>query len=205
MPSPARAPAPLSAPAPAEVSLQVRAARAACAAEVSKQGMELVDFVNFSRLDENNWDSTVRVRRKTKLVRVGCRHDLRAGWTNIYEPAASDGGNPWGPGGAPKSTASPPSASPVVPVAPVAPVGPATPGSSINLNLVADTTARAAIARTRDACIAEAARRKIRFDDFDAFRRVDAAHWEAMLLIRKDKSDTRSCRFDTGSGKAVIK
>jgi hypothetical protein len=79
------------------------------------------------------------------------------------------------------------------------------PGSTINLNAITDTVARAAIVRTREACLAEAARRRITFDDFDAFRRVDAARWEAMLLVTKGRGASRNCQVDLKSGKATIK
>jgi hypothetical protein len=82
---------------------------------------------------------------------------------------------------------------------------PRVPGSDINLDAIADPAARAAIVRTRDACLAEAARRKITFDDFDAFRRVDGSRWEAMLLIRKGRGASRNCQVDVTTGKATIK
>lgn len=223
-PVPTAAPA-LSTPAPAEVSAQVRSARAACSTEATKQQYEVIDFVTFNRLDENNWDSTIRARKKGKLVRIGCRHDLRAGWTYVYDPPASDGGNPWGPGGPPKGSTAAPGTAPASTVAkpaetraepkpaetrpePKAPAKPApkpAPGSNINLNAVSDTSARTGIARTRDACVAEAGRRKIAFDDFDAFRRVENGQWEAMLLVKANKNTKRACRFDPATGKATIK
>lgn len=259
-PGPAAQPVPVAAPAittpaPAELSAQVRTTRAACSTEATRQQFEVIDFITFNRLDENNWDTTIRARRKGKLVRIGCRYDLRAGWTYVYEPPAADGGNPWGPAGAPKAAgvamsaqnaataaaavpAPPvPSASGAVPSTPTtssvaaskavpAKVSPAkvtpprneakpspkaepapksVPGAHINLAAVTDTSARTAIARTRDACLAEAQRRKIAFDDFDAFRRVEGGQWEAMLLIKKGKVSQRSCRLDLVSGKATIK
>lgn len=255
--APASEPVPVAAPAittppAAEVSAQVRSTRTACGTEAAKQQLDVVDFVTFNRLDENNWDTTIRARRKGKLVRVGCRHDLRAGWTHIYEPAASDGGNPWGPGGPPKPTTgsggtyvgstgptgssgattatkpagattppatTPPSATrPTVPpsatrpTAPPAATRPTTtppapkpvPGAGINLGSIADTTARSAIARTREACLAEATRRKVAVDDFEAFRRVEGTVWEAMLVVKKART-ARGCRLDLSTGKATIK
>lgn len=217
-PGPAAQPVPVAAPAittpaPAELSAQVRTTRAACSTEATKQQFEVIDFVTFNRLDENNWDTTIRARRKGKLVRIGCRYDLRAGWTYVYEPPAADGGNPWGPAGAPKAGVAMPAqtAAPAPPVPSAKPspkVEPApksVPGAHINLGAVTDTSARTAIARTRDACLAEAQRRKIAFDDFDAFRRVEGGQWEAMLLIKKGKVSQRSCRLDLVSGKATIK
>jgi len=227
-PVPAAAPA-ITAPPAAEVSAQVRSTRTACGAEAAKQKLDVVDFVTFNRLDENNWDTTIRARRKGKLVRVGCRYDLRAGWTHIYEPAASDGGNPWGPGGSPKpatGTGSPaagagPASGSSGAAAPTKPVAtnaaPATarqsapppapkpaPGAGINLGSIADTTARSAITRTREACLAEATRRKVAVDDFEAFRRVEGTTWEAMLVVKKART-ARSCRLDLSTGKASIK
>lgn len=241
-PVPVASPA-LTTPAPAEVSAQVRSTRTACAAEAAKQQLDVVDFVTFNRLDDNNWDTTIRARRKGKLVRVGCRYDLRAGWTYVYEPAAADGGNPWGPGGAPKGTgaagtgatgsvagssgaASPPAttekassaatsttrptatkpASPPVKAPSTAtPPAPAPkPGAGIVMSSIADTTARSAIMRTREACLAEAGRRKVPVDDFEAFRRVEGTVWEAMLVVKKARTQ-RSCRLDLATGKATIK
>lgn len=214
------APAPV-APTPAEVSAQVRTARGACSTEATRQQLEVVDFVTFNRLDERNWDSTIRVRRKGRLVRIGCRYDLKGAVTYIYEPSAADGGNPWGPAGVPRPMAATPPVTaegrtdPTTPgsraEAPrsepekAKPVPPPVPGSSINLNAIADSVARSAVAHTRDACLAEAARRKIAFDDFDAFRRVEGTRWEAMLLVKNGKGSTRSCRVDVSTGKATIK
>jgi hypothetical protein len=230
-----------AAPSPAEVSAQVRTARGACSTEATRQQLELVDFVTFNRLDDSNWDSTMRVRRKGRLVRLGCRYDLKAAVTYIYEPSAADGGNPWGAAGPPKAaTPTPPPTPPTPPAvaegrndsrAPsprperkaepakteppkaepprsepkAKPAPPPVPGSNINLNAIADTSARSAIARTRDACLAEAARRKIAFDDFDAFRRVQGTRWEALLLTTKGKGSSRSCQVDVSTGKATIK
>lgn len=244
-PVPVAAPA-ITAPAPAEVSAQVRSTRSACASEAAKQQYDVVDFVTFNRLDENNWDTTIRARQRGRLVRIGCRHDLRAGWTYVYTPAASDGGNPWGPGGPPKAgtgpsgpaamspgagasvpvtaasgaaagsltgtgTAKPPAGAPARTTAaapprstPTATTPKPAPGSQINLGSIADTTARNAIAKTREACLAEAGRRKVPVDDFEAFRRVDGSVWEAMLVVRKARTQ-RSCRLDLASGKATIK
>ena len=236
-PVPVAAPA-ITTPAPAEVSAQVRSTRSACATEAAKQQYDVVDFVTFNRLDENNWDTTIRARQKGKLVRIGCRYDLRAGWTYVYTPAASDGGNPWGPGGPPKASSgsgslagaspaygasAPPSAPGSTPpstpgstpprttaAAPVPKSAPApaapkpTPGSQINLGSIADTTARNAITKTREACLVEAGRRKVPVDDFEAFRRVEGSVWEAMLVVKKARTQ-RSCRMDLASGKATIK
>lgn len=242
-PVPVASPA-LTTPAPAEVSAQVRSTRTACAAEAAKQQLDVVDFVTFNRLDDNNWDTTIRARRKGKLVRVGCRYDLRAGWTYVYEPAAADGGNPWGAGGPPKGTgatgpaapastssgaattppgsaekasssvatakapatksattppATKPAATPATPPAPAP-----KPGAGIVMSSIADTTARSAIMRTREACLAEAGRRKVPVDDFEAFRRVEGQVWEAMLVVKKARTQ-RSCRLDLATGKATIK
>lgn len=218
-PVPVAAPA-LTTPPPAEVSAQVRSTRAACGADAAKQGLDVVDFTTFNRLDENNWDATIRARRKGKLVRVGCRYDLRGGWTHIYEPAASDGGNPWGPAGPPKTTAAAgtpsggttPPASTGTPSRPAAGAPASTaasqpkpaPGAGIVMSSIADTTARSAIARTREACLAEAGRRKVAVDDFEAFRRVEGTVWEAMLVVKKART-SRSCRLDLATGKATIK
>lgn len=245
-PVPVAAPA-ITTPAPAEVSAQVRSTRSACATEAAKQQYDVVDFVTFNRLDENNWDTTIRARQKGKLVRIGCRYDLRAGWTYVYTPAASDGGNPWGPGGPPRagtgptgpgtssavSGASAPAtgassapggalagsgtakspggaaarssttASPAKSTPAATPPKPS-PGSQINLGSIADTTARNAIAKTREACLVEAGRRKVPVDDFEAFRRVEGSVWEAMLVVKKARTQ-RSCRMDLASGKATIK
>ena len=224
-------PPPAAAPTQAEVSAQVRSTRSACSAEATKQKLEVVDFVTFNRLDESNWDSTVRVRRNGRLIRVGCRYDLKAAASYIYEPSASDGGNPWGPAGAPKAAAAPvtsgpapvepktdakaeprpaparsePKPAPPKPEPKAEPKAKPVPGSNIDFRAIPDSTARAAIARTRDACLAEAARRRIAFDDFDAFRRVDGTRWEAILLIKKGKGSSRSCQVDVGTGKATIK
>lgn len=210
--TPAQAAIPAPAPTPAEVSAQVRAARAACLAEATKQQLEVIDFVTFNRLDESNWDTTIRARRKGRLVRVGCRYDMRASLPFVYEPASTDGGNPWGPGAPPKPATTPAPPEPKPGSRPesrsepkTVPVAKPIPGATIDLNAVADTSARSAIARTRDACLAEAQRRKISFEDFDAFRRVDAGQWEAQLLIKKGKPASRSCRFDLNSGKATIR
>lgn len=238
-PVPVAAPA-LTTPPPAEVSAQVRSTRAACGADAAKQGLDVVDFTTFNRLDENNWDATIRARRKGKLVRVGCRYDLRGGWTHIYEPAASDGGNPWGAAGPPKTTTAagtttgtsappaatgtaarpaagspastaasqPKTASPAAaqpkPAPPAAAQPKPVPGAGIVMSSIADTTARSAIARTREACLAEAGRRKVAVDDFEAFRRVEGTVWEAMLVVKKART-SRSCRLDLATGKATIK
>lgn len=210
-------------PTPAEVSAQVRATRAACATEAPKQQYEVVDFVTFNRLDENNWEAVIRARQKGKLLRIGCRYDLKASLPYVYSPPSTDGGNPWGPGGPPKPPAAvqpAPEAKPPVNTRTDArpdarkpdpkpeakkPEPKPVPGASINLSAVPDTSARTAIARTRDACLAEAARRKITFDDFDAFRRVAAGEWEAMLLVKSGKTPSRSCRVVLSTGKATIK
>jgi hypothetical protein len=196
-----------------------------------KAKYEVVDFVTFNRLDDNNWEAVIRARQQGKLLRIGCRYDLKAASTYVYSPPSEDGGNPWGPGGPPKAAApdsrppnvttrpdpkppetnraEPPKAEPKKPEPkkpePAKPAPKPTPGANINLNAVADTSARAAIARTRDACLAEAARRKIAFDDFDAFRRVTAGEWEAMLVMKSGKPAPRSCRVVLGTGKATIK
>ncbi len=216
-PVPVAAPA-ITTPAPAEVSAQVRSTRSACAAEAAKQQYDVVDFVTFNRLDENNWDTTIRARQKGKLVRIGCRYDLRAGWTYVYSPAAADGGNPWGPGGPPKATGAttapagtttapaikPTPAAAAPKPAPAATTPKPAPGSQINLGSIADTTARNAISKTREACLAEAGRRKVPVDDFEAFRRVEGSVWEAMLVVKKARTQ-RSCRMDLATGKATIR
>jgi hypothetical protein len=219
-----------AAPTAAEVSAQVRSARAACNTEATKQQYEVVDFVTFNRLDDNNWDAVIRARQKGKLLRIGCRYDLRAATSYVYSPPSVDGGNPWGPAGAPKASAPPaaatnlgesrpasgtrteakpeakkPETKPETKPEPKPPAPKPVPGANINLNAVPDTSARAAIARTRDACLAEAARRKIAFDDFDAFRRVAPGQWEAMLLVKSGKGSSRSCRVVLDTGKATIK
>ena len=238
-PAPVASPATPAAPAatltPAERSAQVRSARAACSTDAVKQQYEVVDFVTFNRLDDNNWEAVIRARQKGKLLRIGCRYDVKAASTYVYAPPSEDGGNPWGPGGPPKAPApavtpdpkpasstarpdakppetkraEPPKAEPKKPEPkkpePAKPEPKPTPGSNINLNMVADTSARAAIARTRDACLAEAARRKIAFDDFDNFRRVAAGEWEAMLVVKSGKTAPRSCRVVVGTGKATIR
>jgi hypothetical protein len=233
---PVAEPAPASSPVtpvatlaltPAEVSAQVRSARTACNAEATKQQYEVVDFVTFNRLDDNNWDAVIRARQKGKLLRIGCRYDLKAATSYVYSPPSVDGGNPWGPAGAPKAaTTTAPAPTTAAETRPAggartearpearkpdpkpetkAPAPKPVPGSNINLNAVSDTSARTAIARTRDACLAEAARRKIAFDDFDAFRRVAPGQWEAMLLIKTGKGSSRSCRVVIETGKATIK
>ncbi|HYW31780.1 MAG TPA: hypothetical protein VE869_09760 [Gemmatimonas sp.] len=161
--------------------------------------------MTFDRLDEVNWDATIRARKAGRLLRIGCRYDTVAKLAYVYEPSSADGGNPWGPAGKPAALAGAATASPMSAPLPKSASSPAPPGSTIDLALVSDTTARTAIARTRDACIAEAKRRKITFADFDAFRRIDGARWEAILLLRKDAKSTRSCQLDLASGKATIK
>jgi hypothetical protein len=245
--APAQEPAPVVSPStptattataalsPTERSAQVRAARAACATDAVKQQYEVVDFVTFNRLDDNNWEAVIRARQKGRLLRIGCRYDVKATTTYVYAPPSEDGGNPWGAGGPPKAPApavtpepkpasstarpdpkppetrraEPPKVEPKKPEPkkpePTKPEPKPTPGASINLNMVADTSARAAIARTRDACLAEATRRRISFDDFDNFRRVAPGEWEAMLVVKTGKTAPRSCRVVVGTGKATIK
>jgi hypothetical protein len=145
----------------------------------------------------------------------------------VYSPPSADGGNPWGAGGPPKTVAAavtpePKPASTRAPESrapetrrpdprpepkpePKKPEPKPVPGANINLNLIPDPAARAAIVRTRDACLAEASRRKIAFDDFDAFHRVDASQWEATLVVKTGKGASRSCRVVIETGKATIK
>ena len=92
-------------PTPAERSAQVRLARAACSTDAVKAKYEVVDFVTFNRLDDNNWEAVIRARQQGKLLRIGCRYDLKAASTYVYSPPSEDGGNPWGPGGPPKAAA----------------------------------------------------------------------------------------------------
>lgn len=204
----------LTALSASETSARVRVTRTACSAEATKGKYEVVDFVTFDRLDEVNWDATIRARKAGRLLRIGCRYDTAARLAYVYEPSSADGGNPWGRAGRPAGTPAPapsvgaPASSPASSSPPAAvpkPAPPAAPGAGIDLALISDTTARSAIARTRDACIAEAKRRKITFADFDAFRRVDGTRWEALLLLRTNAKATRSCQLDLASGKATIK
>lgn len=218
----------LSALTPAEASAQVRATRTGCSTELAKQGLEPVDFVTFSRLDNANWNAVIRVRRKGQLTRVGCRYNTGSNTSYVYDATAPDGGNPWGPGGPPPAPNTPPNAAGGAGAAATSGTAtgtgargtssagqgsgsgsstaspPPAPGSNINLRLVGDTTARTAISRTRDACLAEAKRRKLAVSDFDSFRRADNDSWEATLVIDKSKS-RRSCRFELATGKATIR
>jgi hypothetical protein len=73
---------------------------------------------------------------------------------------------------------------------------------------VRDTVARAAIARTRDGCLAEAARRKLEVEAIDAFQREagSTTRWEATLQVRRrGRLVAQGCTMDLPAGRAVLR
>lgn len=210
-------PAPKPAAASLDLSAQARATREACSALIERDdAMELVDFSTFSRAAEGIWDVSVRVRKGGALSRVGCRHLVITNETVLFDPATP----PALPPGAVAVTAATPTptasvATTSTPAPAVSPAPAAVPDASpkpdrlaSDLSWVPDPTARANIARVRDACLAAATRKKLVIESIDSFQRAagSATLWEAALVSRrKGKPTPHVCTFDQATQQTVLK
>lgn len=237
-PAAAPSPTPAPAVAATDVAAQARATREACAALIEREDAELVDFLNFTRPAEGVWDASARVRRGATLTRVSCRYDVAAARAQLFDaasppplPAASatsaaGGSAPASPGApaasrpagttaggaapsAPATTGTPPAtAAPAAPAASSAPPAPPAKRLAQDLSWVPDSTARANIARTRDACLAEAKRRKLTIESIDSFQREagSASRWEAtMTSLKRGAVQVHPCTHDLATGRTTLK
>jgi hypothetical protein len=213
-------PTPQPVPASTDFAAQARTTREACSALIERdEAMELVDFSTFTRAAEQIWDAAVRVRQRGALTRLGCRHNLTSNRTELFDPAAPPALPPGtvalATGGAtaeskpapePPAKAVVPSTAPTTPAA--VPASPPLDRLAKDLSWVPDSTARANIARVRDACLAEASRKKLAIESIDSFQRMagSATVWEAALVSRRrGKAVPHLCTFDQATAKTLLR
>jgi hypothetical protein len=225
-----RAPVATPAPAPAtgtpDVAALALATREACTALIEREAAQVIAFATYNRPTETLWDVAVRIRKEGQLTRIGCRYDVSTTRAVLYDPAsppplpasavaasptptpaptapAASGAAATPVAAAPAKAATPPAVAPAKPAA-VAPEK----RLAQDLSWVPDTVARAAMARTRDGCLAEARRQKLEIDAIDSFQREagSTTRWEvALMSVRRNRRTPWQCTFDLSTDRATLR